>query len=266
MIRYLPTTILLPVLTGVLLTACSEPPSFDRAGAATELAKTIAIGADHVTVAELSHWIIRDRRDFTLLDIRESADFAAGHIEGARNVPLAGLMSDTSLDALPAGRKVVVYSNGTAHAAQAALLLRLVERDAYALLGGYNHWQAYLHDPEAAGVAEMDPKQRAAYQAVACRFAGDYVAAAGLTPHTVAAAPALSPEPAAPVDPLGLGLGLGLGSPELQPASPPPASVPVADPLGLGLGLGLGNDEVKSAQPPAASSPAAGRLLIKAEC
>jgi hypothetical protein len=140
------------------------------------------------------------------------------------------------------------------------LLLRLVERDGYALLGGYNYWQAYLNDPEAAGVAEMDPQERAAYQAVACRFAGDYVAAAGLVPETPAAAgaPAATTEPAA--DPLGLGLGLGLGTPDVQQSTTP--AQPAADPLGLGLGLGLGSDEVKQEAP----KPKAGRLLIKAEC
>ena len=245
-------------LLAIVLAACSEAPTFDRTGAAAALAKTIAAEEDHVSVPELADWLIKDQRDFILLDIRDTEDFDAGHIEGARNMPLAGLMSEASLAALPSGQKVVVYSNGTGHAAQAALLLRLVERDGYALLGGYNYWQAYLHDPEAAGAAEMDPRQRAAYQAVACRFAGDYVAAAGLIPEgSVVSAPA--PAPAAAPDPLGLGLGLGLGTPAVQP--PAPAS-PAADPLGLGLGLGLGSDEVKDTE----EKPSRGKLLIKAEC
>lgn len=252
--------LVLSAVLAVAVTGCSDPSEFDRTGTAAELAKTIAIGADHVTAAELSDWIIKDRRDYELLDIREREDFDAGHIEGARNVPLAGLMSETSLAALPQGRRIIVYSNGTGHAAQAALLLRLVERDGYALLGGYNYWQAYLHDPEAAGVAEMDPKARAAYQAVACRFAGDYVAAAGLTPETPAAPRSPSATTAPAADPLGLGLGLGLGTPDVQQSTAP--AQPAADPLGLGLGLGLGSDEVKESQP----KPTRGRLLIKAEC
>lgn len=266
--RYPLVTRLLPALAATLLAACSEAPSFDRVGAAAALAKTIADEQDHVTVAELADWLIKDQRDFAVLDIREQADFAAGHIEGARHVPLAGLMADAVLASLPVEQKVVVYSNGTAHAAQAALLLRLVGREAYALLGGHNHWQAYLGDPAVAGSAHMDPVQRAQYQAVACRFAGDYVAAAGLVPEVPAVAAAVAPPPAPaapPADPLGLGLGLGLGTPAVQqaaPASPPSAG----DPLGLGLGLGLGSDAVKAGQPAAPAHPAPTRLLIKAEC
>ena len=261
---------LLPTLVMPLfvLAGCSEPPQTDRVGMAASLARTIAAEQDHVSVEQLSDWIIRDQRDFELVDIRDRADFDAGHIEHARHVPLAGLISDASLAALPPGRKVVVYSNGTAHAAQAALLLRLIDRDAYALLGGFNHWQAYLGDPQVAGAAEMDPLRRAEYQAVACFFEGDYVAVAGLTPKGVAGASASvsTRAPAAAAnDSLGLGLGLGLGTDDVR--SNAPAAVPAADPLGLGLGLGLGSDEVKGKQqaaPPA--KPSSGRLLIKAEC
>jgi len=250
-----------------LLAGCQEQAQVDMQGRAAALARTIAEEGDHVTVAELSDWIIKDRGDFELVDIREAADFERAHIPQARHVPLAAMLSEASLAALPPGRKVVIYSNGTAHAAQAALLLRLLERDAYALLGGFNHWQAYLHDPQSAGVAEMDPRQRARYQAVACFFAGDYVADAGLLVHAGDAA--TGPVPAAPdaPDPLGLGLGLGLGSEEVRDATQGAGSAQPADPLGLGLDLGLGGEAAKSlrqeAAPPQDSRK---RLLIKAEC
>lgn len=273
MIRRMHRTV--PLAAGLLfaglLVGCTEQAEMDRVGVAAELAQAIAAEQDHVTVPELADWIIKDQRDYELIDIRERAEFHAGHIDGARHIPLAALMSDDALATLPPERKVVIYSNGTAHAAQAAVLLRLIERDAYALLGGYNYWHAYLKDPESAGVAEMDPVQRAHYQAVACYFEGDYVAASGLTPKVVNPVSAQTKTaPPAAADPLGLGLGLGLGSPEVQASqkaatSPPPED----DPLGLGLGLGLGSDEVKALQrekPVKKESGSAKRLLIKAEC
>ena len=264
---------LLSLITlAVLLAGCTEAPQVDKVGTASALAKTIAAEEDHVTVPELSDWIIKDQRDFELVDIRSKADYDSGHIQGAHHIPLAALISDASLATLPEGRKVVVYSNGTAHAAQAAILLRLIERDGYALLGGFNYWQAYLKDPQSAGVAEMDPAQRAQYQAVSCFFEGDYVAEAGLSPQRQ------EPTVAAPAERVqgavadSLGLGLGLGSEEVREMGmqePPAASVEGdADPLGLGLGLGLGGEAAKELQQDKRTKPAgsARKLLIKAEC
>lgn len=264
--RLVSVVLALPLCAG-LLAGCADRSGPDLAGKAAALAKTVAAEGDHVTVPELSDWLIKDQRDFDLVDIRDGSDFASGHIQDARHIPLASLLSEDALAGLPTGRKVVVYSNGTAHAAQAALLLRLVDREAYALLGGFNHWQAYLNDPQAAGVAEMDPRQRAHYQAVACRFAGDYVADAGLAVEI----PEAKGQPAAaPAATDALGLGLGLGSEEVQGlglgGGEAPSTTP-ADPLGLGLDLGLGGEAAESLK---AESPkpagASKKLLIKAEC
>ena len=265
--------ILLPMIIAVagLLGGCSEEPQSDLTGTAARLAKSIAAEQDHVSVAELSDWVIKDQRDYELVDIRDIADYDAGHIQDARHIPLAALMSDEALAALPRGRKIVVYSNGTAHAAQAALLLRLVDRDAYALLGGFNYWQAYLKDPDSAGVAQMDPVQRAEYQAVSCFFEGDYLADAGLLPKGAGAPVQADKAPREDADPLGLGLGLGSEEVQemgLQGESEPSPEASAADPLGLGLGLGLGGEAAESLRKEAAPKPKAPArgLLIKAEC
>lgn len=262
--------LLTTVIVAGLLAGWIQGPQVDRVGMASALAKTIAAEQDHVTVAELSDWVIKDQRDYELVDIRDIADYDAGHIQAARHIPLAALMSDEALAALPRARKIVVYSNGTAHAAQAALLLRLVDRDAYALLGGFNYWQAYLKNPDSAGVAQMDPVERAEYQAVSCFFEGDYLAAAGLLPKGAGVPMQADKAPQVDADPLGLGLGLGseevqeMGLQGKSEASPAVS----ADPLGLGLGLGLGGEAAESLRKEAAPKPKVptGGLLIKAEC
>ena len=251
------------LLSSLLISGCDNTTRTVNGSVAAALAQRIAAGEDHITVPELADRLIREQRDFELIDIRDEQDFEAGHIENARHIPLASLLSADSLDSLPAGRTVVVYSNGSAHAAQAALLLQLRGREALALLGGYNYWQAYLHDPEKAGVAEMDPSERARYQAVSCYFAGEYVADAGLLPEVSAQTPEPVPVAEQEADPLGLGLGLGteqVREMDLQDTKPAPAE---ADPLGLGLGLGLGED---TGEPAAAPQGETQRLLIKAEC
>ena len=264
-------SVLVTAITVLGVSACTGDAQTDLGSKAASLAQMVAAGDDHVTVQELSDWLIKDRRDFELVDIRDIQQFDAGHIEGARHIALAGLLAEQSLNSLPAGRRIVVYSNGSAHAAQAALLLQLAGRQALALLGGYNYWHAYLNNPEKAGVAEMDAAQRAHYQAVACYFAGEYVAAAGLvakggdTPPTISSAPQQGDSTDA------LGLGLGLGSDQVQqlqlPGAAPGPATEQADPLGLGLGLGLGSDEVKAATQPKKAQPGETRkLLIRAEC
>ena len=263
-------TWLFPALAALVLSGgCENRDPLAQQGAAAALARLIAEERDHLTAEELSAWIIRDQRDYELVDIRDAAEYDNGHIPGARHVPLRALMADQSLASLPVGRKVVVYSNGTAHAAQAALLLRLVEREAYALLGGFNYWQAYIQDPQSAGVAEMDAARQAQYRAVSCFFEGDYVSAAGLLPRgetPTVAAPAAEELAADP-----LGLGLGLGSDEVRAdleTANPAHGTETADPLGLGLGLGLGSEAVQELREDKAAKPAgsARKLLIKAEC
>jgi rhodanese-related sulfurtransferase len=253
-------------LATLLLCGCSAGNAPDNSIAAT-LAQRIASGQDHITAAELADRLVSDLRDFELVDIREEEDYASGHIRGARNIPLARLIAADSLADIPVGRTIVVYSNGSAHAAQAALLLHLTGRDALALLGGYNYWQAYLHDPEAAGIAEMDPAQRKRYQAVSCYFAGEYVAGSGLPQAGTMQAEVPVPAPGQQVDPLGL--ELGLGSEEVRAMVLQDTATPVVedDPLGLGLGLGLGRDAADSVTEPAAAPQGeTQRLLIRAEC
>lgn len=255
------------MLTTLLLYGCSAGTSSNNSSIAASLAQRIASGEDHITAAELADRLIKDQRDFELIDIRNEEDFSSGHIRGARHITLARLIAADSLASLPAGRTVVLYSNGSAHAAQAALLLHLTGRNALALLGGYNYWQTYLHDPEKAGIAEMDAAERQRYQAVSCYFAGNYVADAGLPPAGTMQAEAPAPVTEQETDPLGLGLGLGstqVQEMDLQDSTPAPAE---ADPLGLGLGLGLGEEADKSdsesTAPPQGNTQ---RLLIKAEC
>lgn len=180
------------------------------------LAQQLMRGEDHMTVEELSDRIIKARDDFTLIDLRPKEQYDERHIDTAIHMPINELVRPEALAALPRDRAVIVYSNGTTNAAQAAVILRLSGIPAYSLIGGYNHWAAYMTDPAAAGIAEHDARQQAKYDAVRCFLEGDYVAEAGLVAKQPAGAgftPPLRPveKDTAAEDPLGLGLGLGLG-------------------------------------------------------
>lgn len=80
--------------------------------------------------------------DVIVLDVRPPAEFAAGHLPGAVNVPPDEL--DHRLGALPAGEQVVAYCRGPycVYADDAVRLLRAAGHDAQRLTDGYPEWAA----------------------------------------------------------------------------------------------------------------------------
>lgn len=216
------------------------------------VAQQIVRGEDHVTVEELSDRIIRARDDYMLIDLRPAEQYAERHIDTAVHMPLSELVKPDLLAGLPGDRAVILYSDNTTNAAQAATILRLSGIPAYSLIGGYILWAAYMTDPVAAGIAEHGARQQAKYDAVRCFLEGEYVAEAGLVVKQPAGAgftPPLTPveEDRGVEDPLGLGLGLGVdaGTESQDPLGlglglGVEAGTESQDPLGLGLGLGLG--------------------------
>ncbi|MDJ0833477.1 MAG: rhodanese-like domain-containing protein [Gammaproteobacteria bacterium] len=229
------------VAAAVLLAACDattdSAESNINAEQWSQLTRLMQQQQDRVSAPQLADWIIKDTRDFEILDLRETSVFASGHIDDARQQGLDRLLSADGLSALARHKKQVVVSQRGQQAAQVAALLRLQGIDAYSLDGGYDAWLSYTSNP--ADDASMDATAMAQQQAVACYFAGDYVAVAGLTvkvPNPVAGyTPPLIPvAPAEPVDavedPLGLGLGLGMDE-DLEPDAS-------AAPTGLILGEG----------------------------
>jgi DNA-binding transcriptional ArsR family regulator len=81
------------------------------------------------------------RGDVVLVDVRPSEEFEAGHIEGARSIPLDEL--ERRLTELPAEREVVAYCRGPfcAYAHEAVRRLRAAGRAAQRLEEGWPEWR-----------------------------------------------------------------------------------------------------------------------------
>ena len=81
------------------------------------------------------------RGDVVLVDVRPAEEYAAGHIEGARSVPLEEL--EETLGDLPAGQEVVAYCRGPfcAYAHEAVRRLRAAGRVAARLDEGWPEWK-----------------------------------------------------------------------------------------------------------------------------
>jgi rhodanese-related sulfurtransferase/DNA-binding HxlR family transcriptional regulator len=91
------------------------------------------------------------RREVVVLDVRPEAEFAAGHIRGARSVPITALRRQ--LRALPKDADVVAYCRGPycVYADEAVRELRRKGFRARRLVDGYPEWKrAGL--PVAAGI------------------------------------------------------------------------------------------------------------------
>jgi rhodanese-related sulfurtransferase/DNA-binding HxlR family transcriptional regulator len=88
------------------------------------------------------------RGDVVLLDVRPQEEFAAGHIEGARSIPLAEL--ERRLAELPPDREVVAYCRGPfcAYAHEAVRLLNETGRTARRLDDGWPEWRLAHPSPQ----------------------------------------------------------------------------------------------------------------------
>src|SRR5512143_2103813 len=81
------------------------------------------------------------RGDVVLVDVRPAEEFAAGHIESARSIPIDEF--ERRLAELPAAREVVAYCRGPfcAYAHEAVRQLRAAGRQARRLEEGWPEWQ-----------------------------------------------------------------------------------------------------------------------------
>lgn len=83
----------------------------------------------------------RERREVAVLDVRHPAEFLAGHLPGAMNIPLGDLPA--RMAEVPRERPLVVHCQSGARAAIAAsLLLADGACDVRVLPGGFAEWQA----------------------------------------------------------------------------------------------------------------------------
>ncbi|HTT55138.1 MAG TPA: rhodanese-like domain-containing protein [Streptosporangiaceae bacterium] len=78
------------------------------------------------------------QRGAILLDVREDAEWRAGHAPGARHIPLRGLPA--RLSDLPRGRTVVTVCRSGHRSAQASALLARDGREVINLSGGMRAW------------------------------------------------------------------------------------------------------------------------------
>ncbi|MBI2619200.1 MAG: rhodanese-like domain-containing protein [Ignavibacteriales bacterium] len=119
----------------------------------SELAVLVQREVDHVTPEELADWIIQGKSDFRLLDLRSAEEYAEYHLPGAEQVTMG------ELDRYPIQRneKIILYSDGGIHSAQAWFLLNARKfRGVYILSGGMEEWKDRVLFPTPDGNGNAD--------------------------------------------------------------------------------------------------------------
>jgi rhodanese-related sulfurtransferase len=96
-------------------------------------------GAGSVGTAEAVRLINRERA--VLIDVSEPEEFAKGHPNGARNVPLGKLEGSKDLPSNKALPLVVVCPTGSRASRAAALLRKAGYEKAQSLAGGLDAWR-----------------------------------------------------------------------------------------------------------------------------
>jgi len=132
-----------------------------------DLALEVSKGADLVRAPQLADWIIQDRNDFRLVDLRSEKDFATYHIPTAQNLSLASLSADFA----PHNEKILLCSEDGLDATKAWFLLHAQGyKSVYVLDGGMRAWQESVLYPRKT--ADLSPEAFEKQELVARFFGG----------------------------------------------------------------------------------------------
>jgi rhodanese-related sulfurtransferase len=136
---------------------------------AVALAADIDAQRDHISAPELAARIMRSDPALRIFDLRSRAEYDALHIPTATHATL----DDLSRARLPRDAAIVLYSEGSAHAAQGWVLLRLRGyRNAYFLREGIYEWIARVREPRLAVDATAAERAEFERAATLSRFFG----------------------------------------------------------------------------------------------
>lgn len=164
-----------------------------------ELSILVEKELDHVNVELLADWIIKGKADYRLIDIRSEKEFSDYNIPTSENIP----MSQLNNSGLMRNEKIILYSEGGIHSAQAWFLLKAKDyKNVYMLRGGLEEWKDQILFPAITGIDDsLKPGKTAKIREVSKFFGGvpQSESAEGTTIKTQMKMPTLSAPVQSPV-------------------------------------------------------------------
>jgi rhodanese-related sulfurtransferase len=126
---------------------------------AKDLVLTTVKNSDKVNVLELADWIIKQKSDYTLVDLRDEKEFTEYFIPTAINIPLETLPESGLLR----NQKIILYADNNLESAQAWFILKSKDyRGVYLLDGGLEKWKDEVLFPKLA--VDATPQQIAEFE------------------------------------------------------------------------------------------------------
>lgn len=119
--------------------------------------KSIALStvdnSDKVSVTELADWIIKDKSDFELVDLRSEEKYNEYTIPASQCIPLPQISSSDLLR----NQKIILFSDDDVASSQAWFILKSKNyKGVYILDGGLNAWKEKILFPKAPVNASKD--------------------------------------------------------------------------------------------------------------
>lgn len=111
-----------------------------------DLALSTVGDADKISVTDLADWIIKNKADYELVDLRSEEKFNEYTIPNAQSIPLTQLSSSELLR----NQKIILFSDDDIAASQAWFILKSKKyKGVYILDGGLNAWKDKVLFPKA---------------------------------------------------------------------------------------------------------------------
>jgi rhodanese-related sulfurtransferase len=114
-----------------------------------ELALSTIKDQDKISAITLADWLIKDKLDFTLVDLRPEKEFAEYTIPGSINVRMEDLLNSD----LKRNQKILLYGNDDISSAQAWFILKSSDyKGVYILNEGFNSWKNEILYPKRSSI------------------------------------------------------------------------------------------------------------------
>ena len=178
-----------------ILALTGTPSGVTPLVAADEVGQIALSGEDKIDPVVVGEWVIEEKKDFLIIDLRSPFEFTDFNIPGSLNIPFASLMTKDGLDMLPGYKKIVLAAADEVRAGQAWVVLRSKGFDAYILDGGIKGWWDSVMTPGT--VKKTDDEYNPAEYAAKLRVMREQFSGAGSS-LTTSSAPVQSSAPPPP--------------------------------------------------------------------